>query len=306
LYAYLVQHCQIMRKISLFLLLLFKISTLHSQPFTFKSVGLAKAFQLTIYFGTNGKGAFVQYDGKTGILPLRLKNFSVALCQSLKIDKVKYRSSQTDHATGQPKCTTYVWDEIVNGVVNGSYGLTTGPQQVTDIWYLRKKDGKRFKLELVNKTEKYDGNDKYLLHGNLLSFNHFGNDMLTISYRDGTKKMVGLPEIDNPDHARQSVIEDYNFDGYHDIAFTVPDAGMGVYRIFSIWLFNPKSKHFEALPEPNYSKSNCSMLSDVTVDSKKKLLYSSCRGGAKWWSDAYRFSPTGKLVWVSAKNLDKD
>lgn len=39
-------------------------------------------------------------------------------------------------------------------------------------------------------------------------------------------------------------IADYNFNGFDNVAFSIPDAGMGVYRTFSIYLYNPKSKRF--------------------------------------------------------------
>ncbi|ULT41228.1 hypothetical protein KRR40_42165 [Niabella defluvii] len=47
-----------------------------------------------------------------------------------------------------------------------------------------------------------------------------------------------------PGGARQSYIADYNFDGYDDVAFSVADAGMGVYRQFTIYLYNPDTNSF--------------------------------------------------------------
>ena len=277
------------KRILFTLFLAFLIISSNAQPFTLKSVGLAKEFRLKIYFGAQGKGAFVQYVGQKGIIPLRIKSFSV---------------DSSERESGQPDFTTYVWDEVINGIKTGSYGLTEGLREVFDIWYLRKKDGKRFKLEYVDENrEEYSGDNKYLLHGVLLSFNHIRNNHLSFEYPGGTKKVVELPDFDDPNAARQSIIADYNFDGYDDVAFSIPDAGMGVYRIFSIWLYSPKSKRFEKLQEPDYSKANCSGLCDVSINREKKLLYTSCRGAATWWQDVYRFASGNKLVWIRSSKV---
>lgn len=261
-----------------------------AQPFTLKSVGETKTFQLQIYYSTQGKGAFVQYAGQKGIIPLRIRTYAV---------------DSTERKSGQPDFTTYVWDEVINGKVTGSYGLVEGLRQISDAWYLRKKDGKRFPLQHIEKNAlKYDGNKKFLLHGALLSFNISKHHLLSIAYPDGLKKTVQLPDFDQPEVVRQSIIADYNFDGYDDIAFSIPDAGMGVYRIFSIWLYHPTSKRFEKLQEPDYSKSNCSGLCDVSIDKKRKLFFTACRGGARWWQDVYRFDKTNRLIWIKSDTLN--
>lgn len=266
------------------------IANAYAQPFDVKSVGEAKTFRLRIYFGTKGKGAFVQYQGQKGIIPLQVKSRTV---------------DSTERKNGQPDFTTYVWNEVINGKVTGSYGLTAGLRQILDIWYWRKKDGKRFTLEsTAEKSDSYDGEDKYLLHGALLSFHHIKHGQLSITYPEGRKKVMQLPDFDQPNHARQSIIADYNFDGYDDVAFSIPDAGMGVYRIFSIWLYQPKSRQFEKLADPDYSRSNCTELCDVRIDSKKKLLFTACRGGASWWQDVYRFNSQHKLVWVRSSKAN--
>lgn len=266
------------------------IANANAQPFDLKSVGEARTFRLRIYFGTQGKGAFVQYQGQKGIIPLQVKSRTV---------------DSTERKSGHPDFTTYVWNEVIHGKVTGSYGLTLGLRETSDIWYLRKKDGKRFSLEsTAQKSGSYDGEDKYLLHGALLSFNHTNHERLHIEYPDGRKKVMQLPDRDHPDQSRQSIIADYNFDGYDDVAFSIPDAGMGVYRIFSIWLYQPKSAQFEKLADPDYSRSNCSELCDVRIDHKKKLLFTSCRGGASWWQDVYRFNAPNKLVWVKSSKAN--
>ena len=258
-----------------------------AQPFTLHSVGEPKEFSLQIYYGRAGRGAFVQYKGEKGIIPLQIKSVTI---------------DSTGRSDGQPDFTSYVWDEMADGKVNGTYRLTEGLRQISDVSYERKKDGRKFKLAMTeNKKDTYDGINKYFLNRVMISFNHFYNDELSFKYADGTYFKTVLPSIDNADAARQSIIDD-NFDGYDDVPFSIPDAGMGVYRTFNIWLYNPVNKRFEELIEPDYSQSQCSCLCDVSIDKSKKLLNTGCRGGARWWQDTYRFSKNGTLKWVHSKD----
>ncbi|MDN5424189.1 MAG: hypothetical protein L0G07_12380, partial [Chryseobacterium sp.] len=48
---------------------------MQAQPLTLKSVDADKEFRLKLYYGNAGKGAFVQYEGKKGIIPLRVKSY---------------------------------------------------------------------------------------------------------------------------------------------------------------------------------------------------------------------------------------
>jgi len=275
-----------MKKLLLLYSILLSIAV-HAQPFTFKSVGEAKEFRVTFYYGTKGKGAFVQYAGQKGRIPLQIK---------------KYTLDTSGRDDGQPDTDHYVWDEMIDGKVSGTYRLSLMKHTFFDVSYTRKKDNRIFKLEPVDeKTEKYDGSNQYLMHGVLISFNHFYNDRLTFDYGNGKKENIELLSIENPDTARQSIIEDYNFDGYDDVAFSVPDAGMGVYRMFTIYLYQPKTKRFVELKEPDYSRSRCSCLCDVKVNKTKKLLETGCRGGASWHKDTYRFDKNGILRWNSSK-----
>lgn len=278
-----------MRNLFLFCMIIFSVG-IYAQPFTLKSVGEAKEFRLKLYYGTQGKGAFVQYSGKKEIIPLQVKNF--------RVDK-------DGRSDGQPDTEYYTWNEMIGGKINGVYEFEIMQHQASNITYTRAKDNRKFTLEMVE-DEKYDGSEKYFLHGALLAFNHFYNNHFTITYPDGKKTAIELPSPDKPSFARQSIIEDYNFDGYDDIAFSVPDDGMGVYRMFEIYLYHPQSKRFEKLKEPDYSHSSCSCLCDVTIEKDKKLLITGCRGGARWHQDVYRFSKKGNLEWISTReNTDE-
>ncbi|MDR6485588.1 hypothetical protein J2799_000073 [Chryseobacterium vietnamense] len=278
-----------MKKLLLVCMTLFSVA-IYAQPFTLKSVGEAKEFRLKLYYGTQGKGAFVQYSGKKEIIPLQIKSF--------KVDN----SGRSD---GQPDINYYVWNEVIDGKVTGIYTFEMMHHTASNITYTRTKDNRKFKMEIEDE-KKYDGGNQYLLHDVILTFNHFYNNHLIITYPDGKKTATELPAPDTPSFARQSIIEDYNFDGYDDIAFSVPDDGMGVYRMFEIYLYYPQSKRFEKLKEPDYSHSSCSCLCDVTVEKDKKLLITGCRGGARWHQDVFRFSKKGNLEWISTReNTDE-
>ena len=268
----------------LFTATLFFISKINAQPFTLKSVGEGKSFSFKIYFGTKGKGAFVQYNGQKGIIPLKIKNYNV--------DK----SGRED---GQPDFTSYVWDEIIDGKINGTYYLTEGIRDLFDVKYLRKKDNKTFKFE-EDKTEKFDGVSKFLLYDVMIESNVFYNNYLKFIYPNKEIINVELPDIDSSNFSRHAIIDDYNFDGFDDISFSIPDAGMGVYRTFTVFIFNIKTKKFEELKELDFSKSKCSCLCDLKLDKAKKTLSSECRGGARWWKDIYQFK-NGKLVWLRSE-----
>ncbi|MGE9313438.1 XAC2610-related protein [Niabella sp. CJ426] len=276
-----------MNKTVILLLLIIYSSLTQSkaQPFLLKSQ-TKPSFSFKIYYGSKGKGAFVQYTGQKGIIPLRLKS---------------YKRDSTDREYGQPDEQVYFWDEIVDGKMSGTYSLREGLRYITDAWYLRGRDNRKFDLEEPKEKEEYDGVGKYLLHGTLIEFNHFYNDTLIFRYPNKTVSVLILPEIIQPGGARQSHIADYNFDGYDDVGFSVTDAGMGVYQQYTIYLYNPKYQQFYKLQEPEYNeKIKCSCLCDVTVDEKKKELRTSCRGGARWWHDVWRFK-NSKLEWVSSK-----
>lgn len=258
----------------------------HAQPFTLTSVDEAKEFSLKIYYGTHGKGAFVQYKGQKGIIPLQIKSFNV--------DK----SGRED---GQPDFTSYIWEEIIDGKINGTYYLTEGLRDLFDVKYIRKKDKRTFKFE-EDKTEKFDGVSKFLLHDVMIDYNIFYDNLLKFMYSNKQTVNLQLPDIDSPNFSRHATINDYNFDGFDDISFSIPDGGMGVYRIFTVFIYNTKTKKFEKLIEPDFRKSKCECLCNLKIEKNKKIISSECRGGARWWKDFYQYKK-GKLFWVRSQEI---
>lgn len=258
----------------------------HAQPFTLTSVDEAKEFSLKIYYGTHGKGAFVQYKGQKGIIPLQIKSFNV--------DK----SGKED---GQPDFTSYIWEEIIDGKINGTYYFTEGLRDLFDVKYIRKKDKRTFKFE-EDKTEKFDGVSKFLLHDVMIDYNIFYDNLLKFMYSNKQTINLQLPDIDSPNFSRHATINDYNFDGFDDISFSIPDGGMGVYRTFTVFIYNTKTKKFEKLIEPDFRKSKCECLCNLKIEKNKKIISSECRGGARWWKDFYQYK-NGKLFWVRSQEI---
>lgn len=274
----------IKKLLQLFFCLALLVATVKAQTFQLTSVNQAKPFTLRIYCTPEGKGAFVQYNGQKNFMPLRLKKFT---------------TSVLTNSNKQPEGYHYEWEEILNGNVTGRYALTVQSGRVTDAWYMRNKDGRRFILTATNQNALPDSMQKYLLHGVLITFGWTSIDnQFMFTYPDGKVVTPNFTSLDAPDVSRSCYIQDYNFDGYDDLAFSVPDAGMGVYHTFNIWLYNPATKHFKQLQESQDTRAKCSCLCDVTLNQKQKLLYTSCRGGARWWQDVYRIDKDNKLVWL--------
>ncbi len=278
------------KRIEVLLYLLIFGFTASAKSFSLNSVNEAKPFGLHIYCTPEGKGALVQYNGQKGFIPLNLKKFT---------------QSTLSNTNKQPEGYYYAWDEILNGKITGSYTITEHSGMVTDAWYVRNKDGRKFKLTTNGKDASLNGIQKYLLHGVLISFAWTSTDnQFMFTYPDGRVSTPNFISLDAPDVSRSCYIKDYNFDGYDDLAFSLPDAGMGVYHTFNIWLYNPAVKRFQPLQEPADVRSKCSCLCDVTLNPGQKLLYTACRGGARWWQDVYRIDKQNRLVWLRSSAKD--
>lgn len=271
----------------LFLILLFKPFFSVAQPFTFISKNTAKPIVFTLSWTGDGKAAFVRYKGKSAVIPLKLKHSDL---------------DTTERSAGQPDTQYYKWNELYGGQVTGEYGLSMLGKNLYDVYYIRYNDGRRFEFTMMEDSAPFDGKQQALLHQVMFNFNVSENNMLEIKYGNGTvvrKALTALPD----NGIRYTMIADYNFDGYDDISFSSPDFGQGVYRIFDIFLFDPATKKYKLLELPANGKRVCGELCDVKINIKTKTLSSSCRGGAGWHRDDYRFDKTGKLVWLKSAEV---
>ncbi|HIC7208206.1 XAC2610-related protein [Burkholderia stabilis] len=89
--------------------------------------------------------------------------------------------------------------------------------------------------------------------------------------------------------------DDYNFDGHRDLSVRAL-LGM-VNESYGIYLYNTARQQFEPLqmPAANMPHGNCDDLINIDAKPKERTLYSSCRGGPIWYTDAYRFDGNGRM-----------
>ncbi len=266
-------------KLIIYIALLLPISTFAQMKF--KSIGTAKPIEFTFGF-QHTKGAFVWYKGQKEPIALKLK--------SLEIDS-------SERESGQPDFHYYRYTEMYKGKATGEYGITEWPRNVSDIYYIRYKDGKKFKFELVEDDEVYDGKSMVLLHGIQIHYYTFYKDSLALIYADGRKDKELLTKI-NEDDARHINIEDYNFDGVNDLSFssTVFNDIEFVEDVKEIFIYDSKTKRFEKLQMPKSSKRL--YFSDLKLNTKNKELTARSKIGNRWISYTYRFDKIGKLALV--------
>lgn len=121
---------------------------------------------------------------------------------------------------------------------------------------------------------------------------------------DANQQVFPLAELPF-EKSRWIYFQDYNFDGFTDIAVSTPDMGMGVYHFFNIFLYQPKTKDFKALDNTkfDFSHSKCTGFTDIKLIPNTQQMTSSCHGGARWWTDIYQFKK-GQWKWVKSKEME--
>ncbi|KVN88606.1 hypothetical protein WJ69_15105 [Burkholderia ubonensis] len=99
---------------------------------------------------------------------------------------------------------------------------------------------------------------------------------------------------------------DYNFDGHQDLAVTAP-SGM-VNFSYRIYLYDAARRRFEPLrmPADDRPHGQCGELTDAVPKPKERTLYSSCRSGPLWYTDAYRYDGDGRLYLHQASEAMPD
>jgi hypothetical protein len=129
------------------------------------------------------------------------------------------------------------------------------------------------------------------------AINNFEKLEITFS-KNKKKQQIDSIEASLTDKKTYFSIEDYNFDGYKDFAVYRTDDGMGVYTIYQVFIYNPDKILFTKLKMPLSSGAACDEFCDIKVDKKSKTFQSSCRGGAKWHTDTWKFDKNKKLVFL--------
>lgn len=150
-----------------------------------------------------------------------------------------------------------------------------------DISFVQKDNGK-IKISYQNKIETINDEDEQAVE---IKNTQTGKTQIINN--------IGVSINGKPSHLE---INDYNFDGYTDFASFRTDDGMGVYTIYQIFIFNPKTKNFESLEFPSNYNPKCDMFCDIKVDKIKKTLTSSCRGGARTHYDVWKYDQNKKLI----------
>lgn len=121
----------------------------------------------------------------------------------------------------------------------------------------------------------------------------------------GTTQTLDVAVTDDEGHY-QLETDDYNFDGHQDLAIRAL-LGM-VNASYGVYLYDPARRRFEPLrmPAGNMPQGNCGDLVNLEARPKERTLYSSCRGGPMWTTDAYRFDRNGRLYLYQASEAIPD
>ncbi|WP_322025721.1 XAC2610-related protein [Burkholderia sp. BCC1977] len=151
----------------------------------------------------------------------------------------------------------------------------------------------------------------------LLSFKVDDNVTARVERRDGTRITIRfLPSgktqtldvgvSDEEGHYRLAS-DDYNFDGHRDLA-AYAMLGM-VNESYGIFPYDAARQRFEPLklPAADTPHGNCDGLINVQAKPKARTLYSACRGGPIWYTDAYRFDGNGRMyLYQSSEAIPDD
>ncbi|KAF1058245.1 hypothetical protein DX980_24650 [Burkholderia gladioli] len=126
-----------------------------------------------------------------------------------------------------------------------------------------------------------------------------GNHVLVRLSPDNTTQKLEVG-VSDEDGNTQYGSGDYNFDGHQDLAFSAT-LGM-VNERYQVYLFDAASRRFVPLGlAPGSDKlGNCGDLTNLDAKPAEHTLYSSCRSGPIWYTDAYRYRADGVLYLYQA------
>lgn len=116
---------------------------------------------------------------------------------------------------------------------------------------------------------------------------------LQVVFTPGGKEQWFDANVDDGEGGTGVDSEDYNFDGYPDLAVS---AMLGqVNEAVLVFVFDPAHRRFRALTAPTRPAVQCEGFFNLTPDKQQRSLTSSCRGGPMWYADVYRYAADGRL-----------
>ncbi|WP_411851912.1 XAC2610-related protein [Stenotrophomonas sp. LGBM10] len=112
-----------------------------------------------------------------------------------------------------------------------------------------------------------------------------GGDIAVVLTPPGTRqRLPGAPDADG--QSRLSA-EDVDFDGQPEL---VARASVGmVNEAVAVYRYDPRQRQMRALEATPHDDAQCGGLMGLTVDAPNRTLSSSCRSGAVWYVDLYRY-----------------
>jgi hypothetical protein len=128
----------------------------------------------------------------------------------------------------------------------------------------------------------------------------YGLDSLVFRYGGVMQTVVAGMNVNDPNELSNLIsVDDYNFDGYMDIAILVSGAANNT--IHTIFLYNPQTKVYDYHEE-------LSEMMGVTIDNEKQLLSSFSKGGhagAIYYHGQFKWD-NGQLTLIYSENQDWD
>ena len=99
-----------------------------------KSQGLKRNFRLKAFFyDEDMAGGYVIYDGQTARIPMRHTHSEIV---------------ENHENEGRPNMVEHFYNEYYQGIITGTYSFTIQGARVYKASYIRKKDNKKFELEV--------------------------------------------------------------------------------------------------------------------------------------------------------------
>ena len=124
------------------------------------------------------------------------------------------------------------------------------------------------------------------LHPTVAVTLYLNNFKATVTNAKGIPQQLGSYEPGT--QGKSSVlVDDFNFDGYKDLAIQQAIGYMGVNVFYDVYLYQPKHQRFQL----GFHDSN------IEADAATKVIKASQRSGPRWYSNIYKISKGKPYVW---------